>query len=218
MELSACFLGSASVEGKIERTKCQNAIYLAEYLVDTTEVKSQAIGAVARHASISLDAQFTVAITRHTDILKNGDVIKLIPERGMLVLPDITAIHVVSCVLAKHGKILLVKRSEKVGSFRGYWAVVSGHVEKGDRPYQRALREIHEETGIGNPRFIRTGEIVFARDKNKVYAVHPFLFDVNEEPKLDWEHTEYQWILPEELGNYTTVPKLREVVYSVIHR
>ena len=37
--------------------------------------------------------------------------------------------HVVTCFLECQGSILLLKRSQQVGSFKGRWAGVSGYVE-----------------------------------------------------------------------------------------
>ncbi|MFQ5925733.1 MAG: NUDIX domain-containing protein, partial [Dehalococcoidia bacterium] len=57
--------------------------------------------------------------------------------------------HVVTCFLEHDNKIKLFRRSERVGVYRGRWAGVSGYVEEGNTPYQQALEEIEEETGLG---------------------------------------------------------------------
>ena len=45
--------------------------------------------------------------------------------------------------------------------------------------------------------------------------MHPFLFSVPPvEIRLDWEHTEYEWVEPEEIGRRPTVAKLVEVYRS----
>jgi translation initiation factor 2B subunit (eIF-2B alpha/beta/delta family) len=54
---------------------------------------------------------------------------------------------VVTAFLRNRGEVLLVRRSDAVGTYRGKWGGVSGYVETED-PLADAYREIHEETGI----------------------------------------------------------------------
>ena len=44
--------------------------------------------------------------------------------------------------------------------------------------------------------------------------MHPFLAEVDpgSEPEIDWEHSRYRWIRPEEVHDYNTVPKLDTVM------
>ena len=37
---------------------------------------------------------------------------------------------VVSCILFRNGKILLLRRSEKVSTYKGFWGVIAGYVEE----------------------------------------------------------------------------------------
>jgi len=53
--------------------------------------------------------------------------------------------NIVTSFLFKDGKVLLLKRSNKVGSFRGKWAGISGYIEN-ETSLEAALREIKEET------------------------------------------------------------------------
>ena len=54
--------------------------------------------------------------------------------------------HVVTCFLESDGEILLLRRSQQVGSYHGRWAGVSGYVET--TPDEQALTEITEETSL----------------------------------------------------------------------
>jgi len=56
--------------------------------------------------------------------------------------------RVVTCFLEHGGKIPLLRRSQRVGTYRGRWAGVSGYVEEGNTPYVQALKEMREETGL----------------------------------------------------------------------
>jgi translation initiation factor 2B subunit (eIF-2B alpha/beta/delta family) len=65
---------------------------------------------------------------------------------------------------------------------------------------------------------VRAGEVVrgFDEQADTVWIVHPFLFNIYEQTiRLDWEHTEYRWVDPNELHSYETVPKLEEAFERV---
>ncbi|MGD0175857.1 MAG: NUDIX domain-containing protein [Candidatus Bathyarchaeia archaeon] len=122
---------------------------------------------------------------------------------------------VVTSFLTDDGKVLLLRRSEKVATHRGKWAAVSGYLEGSEDPLQRAQIEIQEELGLSLEQvsLVRAGEVLRAYDEptKTVWIVHPFLFKTwSRTIKLDWESTEYRWVDPNELGSYDTVPKLKE--------
>jgi 8-oxo-dGTP pyrophosphatase MutT (NUDIX family) len=48
----------------------------------------------------------------------------------------------------KGDKLLILKRSDKVGTYKGLWGGVAGYVEENEEPYETALKEIKEEVGI----------------------------------------------------------------------
>lgn len=126
----------------------------------------------------------------------------------------------VTAFLQHSGKILLVRRSDKVGSYRGCWSAISGYLEDSTTLAQ-ARREIREETGLSEEdvRLVSGGlplEIE-APELGCCWVVHPFLFDVldTQRLQLDWENTELCWIEPAELADYQTVPRLREAYDAV---
>ena len=128
---------------------------------------------------------------------------------------------VVTSILTKDGKILLLKRGQRVSTYRGKWAGVSGYLEENETPLERAIREIEEETGLSREeiKLLKQGEIMEFVDENtgRTWRIHPFLFKIDrEEIKIDWEHEEYRWIEREELKEYDTVPKLEDVIDSLM--
>jgi 8-oxo-dGTP pyrophosphatase MutT (NUDIX family) len=126
-------------------------------------------------------------------------------------------IDVVTCFLRFKGKILILKRSEFVRTSKGRWAGVAGYVEKGETPEEMARKEIGEETGINDAKLVKKGEPFSVRSETGAFRVHPFLFDVDtDEVTIDWEHTEYVWIEPEDIEKYDTVPKLPKSLRNVL--
>ena len=149
--------------------------------------------------------------------LRTGDRIVVDANRGSVELPDVKGERVVTAVLRNRGQILIVRRSEKVGTFQGRWSAISGVIEGREDPKHRALVEVREETGLRGIVFRSAGDPVLARDGATMYIVHPFLFDApSRRVHLDWENVEHRWIRPEELHRFATVPRLTDVVAAVL--
>jgi predicted aconitase with swiveling domain/ADP-ribose pyrophosphatase YjhB (NUDIX family) len=149
--------------------------------------------------------------------LLTGDRVRVDAERGHVDLPDVQAKPVVSAFLRNRGRFLVLRRSDRVGSFQGRWSAVSGYIEGREDPRHRALEEIREETRLTGARFRKAGEPLMTRLGNTAFVVHPFLFDVaSRRVRLDWENREYRWITPDELAALDTVPRLREVLDRIL--
>ena len=138
---------------------------------------------------------------------------------------------VVSCFLLRRGEggpstssgqaeILLLRRSQRVSTYRGLWATVSGYLEA-ESPLEQAYREIEEEVGLGrgDVRLLAQEEPFVVPDAtiDTRWTVHAFLFETlrPERLRLDWEHTESRWVRPEELPDLETVPALAEALARV---
>ncbi len=134
--------------------------------------------------------------------------------------------HVVTSFLERTDEktpaILLVRRSQRVGSYHGHWAGISGFVEQYVTPDEQAFTEIREETGLQRDqvRMLKRGKIIEHVDEGlgRHFYVHPYLFEVltPERIQTDWEATEMRWIDPTSLHDYTTVPKLQEAYVSAL--
>ncbi len=130
----------------------------------------------------------------------------------------------VTCILEHDGKILLLKRSNQVGTYRGLWGGVAGYVEELEEPYDTAIKEIRQEAGIevdalelvrkGNP--IEFSDTYEGRRYN--WVVYPFLFHIQSKElvQIDWEHEEYRWVHPSEVRKLETVPGLDDVVTQLL--
>jgi 8-oxo-dGTP pyrophosphatase MutT (NUDIX family) len=127
--------------------------------------------------------------------------------------------HVVTCFLLYDDKVLILKRSDKVRTHKNKWAGVSGYIEPGETPEVTAMKEIREETGLSDDdvELVRTGEPLHVQDDTTVWVVHPYLFKTRTmNITIDWEHTEYRWILPEELQNFDFVVFLDHALSAVL--
>jgi 8-oxo-dGTP pyrophosphatase MutT (NUDIX family) len=130
---------------------------------------------------------------------------------------------VVTCLLEHNGKLLILKRSDKVRTYKGLWGGVAGYVEENEVPYETAIKEIKEEVGIDKDdlRLIKKGNSVKVTDyyngKKYDWVIYPFLFTIEKKDKvkIDWEHTKFRWISPSEIKNFNTVPHLKEIILKI---
>jgi 8-oxo-dGTP pyrophosphatase MutT (NUDIX family) len=131
---------------------------------------------------------------------------------------------VVTCLLIdKNDNILILKRSDKVRTYKGYWSGISGYIEEDEKPIDTAFKEIRQETGLNdkNIKLIKTvNPIEFTdiyEEEKYHWKVYPFLFRVTKESKIqiDWENIRYRWIKPSDIDKFETVPHLKEVVVKL---
>jgi 8-oxo-dGTP pyrophosphatase MutT (NUDIX family) len=118
-------------------------------------------------------------------------------------------------------RVLVLKRSNKVGTFQGKWAAVSGFIES--YPQSQSLLEIKEETGLesSDVELLRAGLPFEVEDEenNVLWVIHPYLYKVKSQKdiRIDSEHFEYEWIDPVDLSKYDTVPGLQEALERVMY-
>lgn len=130
---------------------------------------------------------------------------------------------VVTVFLMHEGKILILRRSDKVRTMRHKWAGVSGYIEGNEDVLERVYKEIGEETGLSpnDVELVKTAEPLEVPDEERdtLWIVHPHLFKTsNRNIRLDWEHDRYLWIEPSEITKYETVPMLKETLESVLQK
>ncbi|HZC05989.1 MAG TPA: NUDIX domain-containing protein [Ktedonobacterales bacterium] len=133
--------------------------------------------------------------------------------------------HVVTCFLLRrdrgHDETLLARRSERVRTYRGAWAAISGYVEPDMEPIDQAYQEIREETGLDRSgvALLRAGEPIAFHDADigQDWVVHPFLFLAlrPDAVRHDWEANKFAWMAPDAVRSLATVPRLAEALAHV---
>jgi len=129
---------------------------------------------------------------------------------------------IVTSFIRSNGKLLILKRSDKVKSMKGLWAGISGIIEKNEKPLKRAKIEIFEEVGITEDKItlvkaVKEMRVNSPQYENHEWEIFPFLFEI-ENPiiKLNWENSEYKWINSNELEEYEIVPSLQKVLFNLL--
>ena len=124
-------------------------------------------------------------------------------------------------VLNSQGQVLIVSQHGTS------WSLPKGHIEKDEDPQMAAQREIKEESGIKDLKFIKElGSYDRYRitqdggeDKNELKTITMFLFRTDHEAELrptDPENPEARWVEPENVSDLLSHPKDKEFFKSVI--
>ncbi len=137
-------------------------------------------------------------------------------EDGRIDYSNVSKAPVLLCFVRFQNKILLVKRSNKVGNYQGKWNVVAGFIDEPKPLKDKVLEELQEELGIQDEQIdvmlFRDSYEVHDKNVNKTWIVYPVIVEMKNKPEitLDWEHTEFVWITPEEIKNYDTIVQYEE--------
>ena len=124
---------------------------------------------------------------------------------------------VVTCFLRHGTEVLLVRRSDAVGSYRGLWGAISGYAE--GTPEAAARREIDEEVGLLEAvEFVRSADPLAVEDADRGtrWLVHPFLFNcARTDVDPNEEIAAHEWVQPPAIRDRETVPRLWETYRAV---
>jgi dATP pyrophosphohydrolase len=93
-----------------------------------------------------------------------------------------------------------MQRSEDV-IYAGSWRMVGGKIEKHEKAYETALRELREETGLNALRLWAAPFInnFYEASKDRVNIIPVFAAEVgSQEVVLSREHSAYRWVSYEE--------------------
>jgi len=124
---------------------------------------------------------------------------------------------VVGCAVVSGGSVLLVKRSQQVAFYKGYWSGPFGFLDDQKTVRQKVLEEICKEIGIQKKDMISVavGEPFASENKRgrKVFIVFPVKVEIrSKEIKIDWEATSYAWVENVSLSKRRVVPNFYRVL------
>ncbi|MCP3868711.1 MAG: NUDIX domain-containing protein [Gammaproteobacteria bacterium] len=134
---------------------------------------------------------------------------------------SLARVKVVTAFLRHRGRILLVQRSSRVGTYQGCWSGISGYLEDATALLQ-VRREIREETGLSDTEIhlVSASQSIemIAQELGRIWVVYPFLFDIDDPAQvvLDWENLKGEWVVPSNVSGYPTVPGLLEALSSCL--
>jgi dihydroneopterin triphosphate diphosphatase len=117
-------------------------------------------------------------------------------------------------VASGQGLYLMVKRSTPY--LNETWQMVSGKIEKGEKAWQAALREIKEETGLVPDRLYSANEVelFYEVSQNCINIVPIFVgfIDTPQRVELSTEHSEYKWATREEAETLLTFDQQKKTI------
>ena len=130
---------------------------------------------------------------------------------------------VISCFVMKRSDILLLKRSNNVGTYKGKWGNVAGYVDEIIPLDQKVKKEIMEETGINSMDIVKIVQGMEFESNDiligKRWLIIPFLALVSENVKikLSSEHVKYEWVKPDNIISFDTVPDFTKSLECVMN-
>ena len=133
---------------------------------------------------------------------------------GRIDYTDSKVAPVVVVFVEHDDRILLLKRSETVGNYKGEWNAISGYLDRLEPVQRRALDEVKEETGIGKDaisslRFGRPFKF-FDKKTNVRLFIYTAVASLKKKPRvrMNWEHTQFRWVRKSDLAGFDTIHNL----------
>ncbi|RPH93007.1 MAG: NUDIX hydrolase [Calditrichaeota bacterium] len=103
----------------------------------------------------------------------------------------------------RKGAVLVLKRAN-TSSGDGLWCLPGGKVDYGQTLAQAIEREVAEETQLScrNPRCLFFHESVPTSTPATHYITFYFFCQVDQEPMLNFESSDFAWITPQQLQDF----------------
>lgn len=99
-----------------------------------------------------------------------------------------------------------------------YWGFPKGHIEKEEKPQRTARREVKEETGLTDIRFINGFKewikYFFRHEDKTIFKIVIFFLaeTKTKEVKISWEHIGYKWLPYEQALKQLTFENAKEIL------
>lgn len=127
---------------------------------------------------------------------------------------------VLNLVVSFEHKVLLLKRSEQVLEYKGKWNSLGGYLDEVKAVEEKMYEELYEELNVSKQlvKKLTIGDTREVQDSRigRTWYIVPGLAELKIMPEiqLDFEHTEFAWVLPEEVSMYDTVPGLDKLILN----
>ncbi|MFH1036655.1 MAG: NUDIX domain-containing protein [Patescibacteria group bacterium] len=120
----------------------------------------------------------------------------------------------------EQGKIyyLLLHYPSGAKKKREYWDLPKGHIEKGEKELETARREVGEETGLSDIKFVGGFKTLIKyfftfKGKNILKFVTFYLAETkNKNVKISEEHMGYKWLVYSEALKQLTFKNARDIL------
>jgi len=124
------------------------------------------------------------------------------------------------CPQGKEGKIyyLLLNYPSGAKSAKDYWDFPKGHLEKGEKEMDTAKREVEEETGLKDIKFVEgfKGWIkyFFKFEGKNIFKIVTFFLAETEtqEVKISFEHKGFEWLEYEKATDRLSFKNAKEIL------
>ncbi len=140
----------------------------------------------------------------------------------MSLRPDLVECWVFRVTPSAGVEILLIRRAAH-RIFPGLWQCVTGGIEPGERVPAAALREVREETGLGDAdieAFYDLDQVAPFYDEGTDAVVVSAIFAVRVRPDaeaaISWEHDAMRWVAAAEVPAAVVWPSYAESVRRVV--
>lgn len=113
-------------------------------------------------------------------------------------------------------EVLLLRRN---GTLVGEWCQISGGIEDGEKAWEAAIREVHEEAGLTCHQLYSADicEQFYEADRDAIsmFPVFVGFVDADMEVVINDEHSEYRWVQISEALGMVPFPGQRHVLKHV---
>ena len=110
--------------------------------------------------------------------------------------------------------VLMLKRAGRM--LHNEWCYIGGGIEQGEKAWEAAFREIHEETGITDVRLYTSNrfEQFYSPTEDYIYMAPVFVGYVHEDQpvQLNHEHSEYRWMTFDEAIQHAALPGIDDIL------
>ena len=127
-------------------------------------------------------------------------------------------IILVTAIIKRNGKFLLVQRRPESKTFPEFWQLPEGKLELGEQPVETLKRELNEELGckVKKVKFVEALTLTFPIGSQEMHLLRIIAkVTLEGKIKLSSEHSRYLWLTKQALLKHPgLVPGIKEIIKS----